>query len=261
MSRGVCAYCRETAVLTKEHLWPASLHDRLLAVNQQSESSFWLSRLQREIPSEPQIRDVCANCNNKVLAELDGYICRSFDTYFAKSLRRDEKILFKYDYHRLQRWLLKLCYNSARIHSSVDREAIEQLLPYILSGADHLGRSTQLFVQLTYPQEVDRCEPEYENELPILFEPTNNRVGHSFFEMHGIGKKLLRVVHLRSFSFYIAFWPKGVRRCEQVLFENHFKRVNGMRLLRPTQLAARLTCDGLGAWESFKGSRGQFVFG
>src|SRR5688572_8163074 len=113
MKQSLCAYCGEPGVPTKEHLWPASLHRRPLAVNSQSKNIFWLARLRREIPSEPQIRDVCARCNNGVLSELDKYICEVFDKSFAKVLARHERVRFEPDYHLLKRWLLKMSFNSA----------------------------------------------------------------------------------------------------------------------------------------------------
>jgi hypothetical protein len=152
------AYCKRPASLTKEHLWPAGLHKRLLTLNQEAKGLFWLARLQREIPSEPQIRDVCEQCNNVTLSELDNYICRLFDTAFSRIAQRNELIEFSYDYHPLKRWLLKMCFNSARIHNSVDRDALEVLVPYILDGRDSIGNSAQLFIQLTYPQAISEQE-------------------------------------------------------------------------------------------------------
>lgn len=126
----------------REHLWPAALHSRLLAANSQSQNAFWLRRLEKPIAAEPQIRDVCARCNNGVLSELDTYICKLFDCSFIHMPARDESVSFDCDYHRLKRWLLKMSYNSARIHSAPDLEALQQTRRYILGYGDALGRST-----------------------------------------------------------------------------------------------------------------------
>src|SRR4051812_11135562 len=120
----VCAFCEQPGTMTREHLWPAALHARLFAANNQSQSAFWLRRLGKAIPAEPQIRDVCARCNNGALSELDTYICELFDRSFIHMPARDELVSFDYDYHRLKRWLLKMSYNSARIHSAPDLEAL-----------------------------------------------------------------------------------------------------------------------------------------
>ena len=264
MKELTCAFCKRPGVMTREHLWPAALHKRLQLVNGQSASAFWLKRLERELPTEPQIRDVCAHCNNVVLSELDAYICELFDKNFARAPKRYEKIIFEYDYHPLKRWILKICYNSARIHNSVDREALETLLPYVLGREVNLGRSTQLFAQLSYPDLVSEydVDPNSKNDEAVVFEPSGNRVGYMFFRAHGIGKKLLRAVHLRSYSFYLAYWPPGRGRAEQNDFEATFTTSNEhAKLLRPSLSSVRLQCDGMGAWSSFRDSRStDFVF-
>lgn len=157
-----------------------------------------------------------------------------------------------------------MSYNSARIHDSVDRQALEVLLPYILGKGDRLGRSAQLFVQLTYPEEIDTREldPACESNETVVFEPSMNRVGHVLFRAHGIGQKLLRTVHLRSYSFFIAYWPPGGGRAEQDDFETVFTAcLTGVQLLRSSQPTVRLECNGVGAWNSFRESRStKFVF-
>ena len=187
-----------------------------------------------------------------------------FDKNFARAPKRYEKIIFEYDYHPLKRWILKICYNSARIHNSVDREALETLLPYVLGREVNLGRSTQLFAQLSYPELVSEydVDPNSKNDEAVVFEPSGNRVGYMFFRAHGIGKKLLRAVHLRSYSFYLAYWPPGRGRAEQNDFEATFTTSNEhAKLLRPSLSSVRLQCDGMGAWSSFRDSRStEFVF-
>jgi hypothetical protein len=47
-----------------------------------------------------------------------------------------------------------------------------------------------------------------------VWEPKNNRVGLVVFNAEGVGRKVLRAVHLRSFSFFLAFFdPKGKISC------------------------------------------------
>lgn len=258
MNHSVCAYCKKPATPTKEHLWPAALHRRLYSANNQTHNSFWLARLRRDIPAEPQIRDVCAHCNNVVLSELDSYICNLFDSTLINIVERNQEVTFEHDYHLLKRWLLKMSYNSSRIHNSLDREALECLLPYILGEDERLGRSVQLFVQLVYPEEMDEHELDESSTSSgrRLFEPSMHRVGHMFFRAHGIGEKVLRAVHLRSYSFFLAYWPPDGGRAEQDDFDNVFTTcVRAARLLRPSQSSVCLTCNGMGAWQSFRESR------
>ena len=130
-----CAYCDADGPLTKEHLWPAALHRRLKEANGHIEDVFYLTRLERTIPSEPQIKDVCVTCNNGALSVLDDYICHLFVKYFVRVLELGDKVVFKYDYHQLTRWLLKMSFNSARISDSADVFAFTPLKQYILGDS------------------------------------------------------------------------------------------------------------------------------
>ena len=253
-----CEYCRQPATLTKEHLWPASLHKRLYTANQQAKKSFWLSRLQRDIPSEPQIRDVCAPCNNVTLSKLDDYICKLFDSNFKSIVERHATLAFEYDYHLLKRWLLKMSYNCARIHNSLDRDALQCVLPYILGVDLRMGRSIQLFVRLVHPQEISEIETNEDGDpkKKILIEPSIHRIGHAIFHAHGVGQKILRVVHLRSYTFYLAYWQPNGGRAEQNDFAEVLKLgMPGVKLLRAADQNVELICDGIGAWDSLKDSR------
>jgi hypothetical protein len=184
-------------------LWPTSLHRRFIGPDP---SAFWLQKLGKVIPNEPTVRDVCSKCNNGELAVLDRYICQLFDRSFVHLHERYEKVIFEYDYHLLKRWLLKMSFNSARVSSSADKVVFPPLLPYIKGTSEAVGRSVQLYLQLSYPAGIP--ENLLEPELPRIHYPTINRCGHLWFNIEG---KVLRAVHLQSFSFYLAFFhPKSV---------------------------------------------------
>src|SRR5260370_41732919 len=146
MSDPRCAYCGAPGPLTREHLWPAALHLRRLVADGDDRSLFWLRRTGNAIPSEVKIRDVCAKCNNIQLSALDNYGVGLFDRTFIRIPERYENVLFEYDYHSLKRWLLKLCFNSARVHAARDLYVFQPLLPYILGRSNDLGKSVQLYV-------------------------------------------------------------------------------------------------------------------
>ena len=257
LTRTVCAYCKASGTLTREHLWPAALHSRLVAADEQSSNTFWLARLQKEIPNEPQIRDVCANCNNVILSKLDAYICCLFDNTLVHIREQHERVHFEYDYHLLKRWLLKLCFNSGRIHSSRDLFALDAVLPYIMGKSDIIGKSVQLFLQLSFPEIIpeEDIHVNVPPERPIICRPTMNRVGHSLFRVPGVGEKLLRTVHLRSFTFYLAFFKPNEKRGVSDDFADCFSRYTRAVLLRPSQPKIELVCNGIGAWTSVKNSR------
>jgi len=258
MNGRTCAYCGSDGPLTREHLWPASLHRRVKEANLDSGSLFWLRRIEREIEGEPTLRDVCQICNNGVLSSLDAYICELFDNYFIHIVQRFERVAFKFEYHLLKRWLLKMCYNSARMHGSMDLVAYPDLLPYIHGRSLTAGRSVQLYLQLSYPGSIPRnhlIDPSLA-DAPQIWEPQLNRCGHIWFNVRGVGQKVLRAVHLRSYSFFLAFFEPGEKSLTSKHFANVFlKRMPATQLLLPSRQQIEIVCDGIDAWESFYASR------
>lgn len=253
-----CAYCEIDDAPTNEHLWPTSLHARLEAANKTNNKSFWLRRLAKEIPKEPTIKDVCAKCNNGVLSILDSYICNLFDKSFMNLPEKGDLVDFEFDYHLLKRWLLKMAYNSARIHNSLDIQAIKDMLPYILGSDTKLGKHTDLYLQLTFPEVIpDRDFIQGQApDIPFLFYPTENRVGLFGFRVHGVGEKVLRAIHLRSYSFYLAYFRPGSDRSEQDKFCKVFLgEMENCVKLSPSFNNLQLKCGGMGAWQSFHGAR------
>ncbi|MDE1146955.1 MAG: hypothetical protein PW843_10080 [Azospirillaceae bacterium] len=256
--------------MTREHLWPRALHRRILSVNEQNENYFWMRRTNSVIKSEPTIKDVCEVCNNVILSGLDEYICQLFDKYFHKIMERHESFDFHYDYDKLKRWLLKMCYNSSRTTSSIEKkspdiEIYQQILPYILGKNNSIGRSSQMYLQISYPSLIPskfiKNKPETENK-DIIFYPSGNRVGFTFFKLDNVGKKLLRTVHLRSFTFYIAFFEPSKGASDIYDFSNEFtKTMPGTHLLKKSKTSIRISCNGADSWKSFYEARAnEFVF-
>ncbi len=94
-----CSYCGLTErQRTREHLFPAALHQRMLALGSSEASRFWLRKIDQEIKSEPVIKDVCVGCNNGPLSLLDAYAVHMFDQHCAKILQKSETVTFDYDY-------------------------------------------------------------------------------------------------------------------------------------------------------------------
>jgi len=150
-----------------------------------------------------------------------------------------------------------MCFNSARIHNASDRNMLEALVPYILHGDYELGLSTQLFLQLSYPEEIPRSEmhPVTGVDRPVIY-PDVNRIGSLCF-LNGVDKIVLRLVCLRSFTFLLAYWPLGRKYAGQMeLAGRLMQRRPHTVLLEPGQGNITLVCDGMGAWESFKASQG-----
>ena len=81
------------------------------------------------------VKDVCARCNNGALSALDTYACKLYDSYFSKTVERNEHVDFRYDHDQLLRWLLKVSYNSSRT-THVDAAFHRPLRKYMLGGAE-----------------------------------------------------------------------------------------------------------------------------
>lgn len=252
----ICAYCGSIESLTREHLWPTALHRRVMEARQEKNSLFWLARIGKEIASEPTVRDVCALCNNARLSVLDDYICDAFDRFFVHKVERHTKVEFEYDYHLLKRWLLKTCFNSARIHSARDEIVFPPLLPYILGVSEEVGRSVQLYAQLSYPAPIPEKFLEPSDPKPCIFYPDMNRVGNLWFNLEGVGRKLLRTIHLQGFSFYLAFFLPNEKRAVSEHFSTTFlANMSATVMLRQSKNRVTLLCDGTSAWDSVAGAR------
>ncbi|NIE64032.1 HNH endonuclease [Burkholderia sp. Ax-1719] len=125
----LCAYCREDRPLTREHIIPAFIYD----FQKQQEGTFigWNEVAQRMVGGEGKIKDVCEDCNNGVLSDLDSY---------GKHLLTDSGLLvqnytkqglaLRYDYSLLLRWLLKISFNSSRTDGA-HSHLFERFIPFI----------------------------------------------------------------------------------------------------------------------------------
>lgn len=250
VERWICAFCGPTGEKrTKEHLWPASLHRRVVELLDGGEQKFWLARLDRALPNEPTIRDVCAICNNGELSKLDSYICEAFDRYFSIIRERGEEVTLEYDYHLLKRWLLKMSYNSARISGS-DVPVFQPLVPYITGQNTSAGRTVRLFLDMTYPSNMPA--EERQAGLPAIVRPEINRLGFLGYNAP-TGFKVLRAVHLRSFSFLLAFLPSAASAASVQAFVAEFLSCRpSARELRAAISRVTLSCNGIDCWESIK---------
>lgn len=256
-----CVYCRQSGrKITREHLWPAALHQRLQAARQQQDHCFWLSRLDKEIATEPTLRDVCNICNNGPLSDLDAYICGLWDRYFGGIRQRGDELVFEYDYHLLARWLLKLCFNSSRIHGN-DVFVFQEFTSYILTG-ERSDASFRIFIRLVPPGTVPH------EDVPVLPEgvesriwfPEGHRVGFMMFQDPTGRKKLLRAVHLRSFTFLIAFFQPFATESEIGEFMESFMLYGEARCLPSDAKSIALICEGSDAWQSVRDAKIKLIF-
>jgi hypothetical protein len=247
-----CAFCTKTESLTKEHVWPAALHRRLKkAWDSPGQNYFWLSRLQRDLPNEPVIRDVCASCNNTTLSALDAYICELFDRYFVRIPNKGDTVHFRYDYHRLARWLLKISYNSCRANHGFDSFAFEPLRAYILGESLNHADSIRIFLELSHPTRIPKDDLPEGTPAGTVYVPEVNRIGHMAFRC-ALGEKIVRAIHLRGYTFLIAFFePNASSKLRGITTQLFLAQNRGAVLLGPDRqnLYVRPSAK---AWNSFK---------
>src|SRR6266702_179908 len=124
-----CAYCQEKRPLTREHIIPAFICN----FQKQLEGSVigWNEVAQCMVGGEGKIKDVCEDCNNRVLSELDSYGKRLLTDsgLFVQNYTKQELTL-QYDYSLLLRWLLKISFNSSRT-DGVHSHLFERFIPFI----------------------------------------------------------------------------------------------------------------------------------
>lgn len=197
----VCAFCDQTAPLTREHIWPRCIIERTPSYNAR-----YLGKTEKFFEGELTVKDVCASCNNGALSSLDDYICGLYDSQLSRiALRRQPRTVL-FDYRLLSRWLLKASYNSARANQS-DVAVLKQYASYILAGTpDPDGFEVRL--ELVAPSRNPRYVPGSSGmqEIP----PYSVRCCRIEVPHNPVPDTTLRLVAVNSFYFWLVFWPSGV---------------------------------------------------
>ena len=208
MAQSTCAYCGDSAPLTKEHIWPQCVITRapsyVMRFSAQAKKVFGADLI---------VKDVCARCNNGPLSVLDAYACNLYDSYFSKTVERNEHVVFRYDHDQLLRWLLKVSYNSSRT-THADAAFHRPLKKYILGEA---GKPAFVSVML------DIVVPSVING--IVLDPRATRCARIL-----IGRNrpwvCVRLVSVNSFYFYIVITaekPNQVPESELLEFRQGIK--------------------------------------
>lgn len=107
----ICAYCGEDKTPTREHIIPNGF---IKHMKKQGVFTYIDHAPVRTIKGEPMVKDVCADCNNGELSNLDRYALHLFLDANNDISINTSKYYFKYNKDLLTRWLLKVCFNSAR---------------------------------------------------------------------------------------------------------------------------------------------------
>jgi hypothetical protein len=189
-----CAFCGQQKTLTKEHVWPSCFMDRV-----GRNAAHYSPKSGKVHGSDYIVRDVCSECNNVHLSELDNYFCAFYDRHLSVPLGADEAVDLNYDYDLLCRVLLKIAYNTARSAGS-EAAPFQRFLPYILRG-DECPPGLALIGELVSPTFIE----DRSGAVSVIKEvkPTMYRSAlGQLLTPHG-DAVLARIVAVNSFFFHL----------------------------------------------------------
>ncbi|GIP44452.1 hypothetical protein J45TS6_29110 [Paenibacillus sp. J45TS6] len=221
----LCAYCGLSKPLTKEHIWPKGIINRVPTyIGRYSE------RANKVQAGELVIKDVCQTCNNGILSGLDDYLCKLFDAFFKDFVREHEIVNFEYDYDLLARVLLKLSFNTARA-SRQPIEYFNSLIPYILGSERIRPENFSLLVQIVKPSKV--LEKGFIRNLY----PSGVRSGR--FELPNLKHENVqyRLVSINSFYFYLLLF-NGERQPQLI---NEICKLTSSQVINPNEMKIMLS--------------------
>ena len=198
-----CAYCgSHSNPLTREHLFPKGIDSLLLDGDERSH--FFLTRSPDYfVEGEPTVRDVCRVCNNGVLSQLDAYalgLMRQCNRYLSEG----ETIVLHYDYDLLLRWLLKMCFNSARVHDN-NVDMLRRARRYILGKSINPKRRA-VFLQLInsyVPTNFERAALAEKGEQGEMLHHEYFRCSLIMFPTSVKGEKVGRAITFKSLMFNV----------------------------------------------------------
>jgi len=215
----ICAYCGKGNSLTREHIIPSFLYKK-----HPDQKFGFNSAADKFVNSEAIIRDVCAECNNGILSELDGY-GKSFyeENQCQRSFNSSKTLVIKYNYTLLLRWLLKISYNSLRaagMHSNL----MEKCIPFILNEND-IGITHLLFLELIKDYKIKEADRTYLPEESKLWEYMPARMFRSGWIITNSNINYLsRYVAINSFYFYFFVFYDKINRSNRRQIINTFKK-------------------------------------
>lgn len=232
-----CAFCGGKADLSREHLFPRCLYERIGTTLLENVSG----KTEKVVTSEPTIRDVCRTCNGGPLSLLDSYACTLYDKYLGVLVRSGE-IKFEYDFDLLLRWLLKIGYNTARARTWPFTFP-EELKHYVL-GRNDRPAGAHVLVQLIIPTKV---EPGRIAGHPTTTEvpPIPNRV--ALLDARRLpGFVLAFMVSVYSYYFYVLRDdPASELRLRKRILKHFIRLLPGAYELRPQKKRAVLFASSL----------------
>lgn len=150
MPKKPCAYClkfKKPGEMSSEHIFPDWLMKAVA-----DPSLTYSGRAVKVFKAAPVIGDVCRTCNNGPLSALDARAKDIWSDYLAKFVLAAETVQFRFDYHLVLRWVLKISFNSARADGKGLRCFTSDVVRYIRDGGDRPS-DVFLYASLIKPTE------------------------------------------------------------------------------------------------------------
>ncbi|WP_207239426.1 hypothetical protein [Pseudomonas sp. GW456-L15] len=203
-----CAYCSKEEKLTKEHLVPSWYIRENIAP---ADKSFFLERVgSKFISSDPQVKDVCATCNNVKLGALDDYGKYVYNSLFCVDYFDGEKVKISVEHEKFVRWLLKISYNCARIHSN-DVDLLGEYSKQMI-GEEPLSKDVIVFSMMVSPTFFDQGGPRmaHRSERDSSILPRWFRIGSFRIPDSNLFDWVFRHVLINGYCFFLAIPRKGL---------------------------------------------------
>lgn len=236
-----CAYCgRLKSSLTKEHIFPKGTLER-----EPDLITFTMKKGQKVFEGEPVIKDVCADCNNGPLSKLDAYLCQLHDTYFKMKPEKGDHLTFQFEWVKLVRVLLKISFNSARVHD-IHTEVLSHYSKQILAQED-LSPDIGIWLELTPSSEVEKTHDSgvIERRKIEAYFLQSGELSNSDLTLNDY---IIRYIAINAFWFYLAIpVPGATQKSDNFCnVESHFSEQTRLIQSNTQQI---VKTSGLGAFE------------
>jgi hypothetical protein len=207
-----CKYCKKEEKLTREHIVPAYMYD--FQKKLETKVSGWNEVAKKMVGGELKIKDVCAECNNGALSDLDDY-SKTFLQNSGLLVQNyiKNQISFIYDYDLLLRWLLKVSFNSSRTDGA-HKHLFEKHIPYILTGSNSPTKNqVSLVAQMAAPEVLERSHLEKEKFLKFsggsnILNPFLIRICYG--KVNGALGYTLRMIIIGPVIFYLLMFDNDI---------------------------------------------------
>ncbi len=194
-----CAYCDGEDQLTKEHVVPNFLYK----ANPLAKFGYNI-RADRFMTWEAQVKDVCAECNNHYLSDVDSYakdFCK--ENRIERMITEEKAVKIKYDHAWLSRVLLKITFNCMRLKGN-DVIWISHFKEYILHGTNFPPHNLIRIGVAVFPchriTKIDRKKLNGESKNWKYLPPYMIRVGSGYGSFSD--DVFVRYVFVNNFHFF-----------------------------------------------------------